>query len=221
MCTDFLREGDTWTLKPVRTWQADIISVALRIWHPLVRCRSGVQDYGFVWETTSGNVPAFSACWFDSGYKFAPVYGALVFRAMLGWTVDTNFCVSLQSSRISAQCLVRQRIHAHASHYGGNRVELAVLASGMCMAGLLVTLHLALCSLVCRNTAGFAGDDAHHDRLSLLSAVAQHPVSFRTRMLTCPLWCSTDARFRRAENCGAPQLQFVDQVETSLLDNRD
>ena len=42
-----------------------------------------------------------------------------------------------------------------------------------------------------------------------------------SRVFTCPLWCSTDARYRRAENCGGPQLQFVDQVETSLFDNRD
>ena len=42
-----------------------------------------------------------------------------------------------------------------------------------------------------------------------------------TRMLTCPFLCSTDARYRRAENCGAPQLQFVDQVEPSLFGNRD
>ena len=31
----------------------------------------------------------------------------------------------------------------------------------------------------------------------------------------------TCVRIRLAEYCGAPQLQFVDQVETSLLDNRD
>ena len=42
-----------------------------------------------------------------------------------------------------------------------------------------------------------------------------------TRMLTCPLLCSTDAWYRRAENSGVPQLQFVDQVETSLFGNRD
>ena len=42
-----------------------------------------------------------------------------------------------------------------------------------------------------------------------------------SRMLTCPLWCSTDAGYRRAENCGAPQLQFVDQVESPLFGNRD
>ena len=41
-----------------------------------------------------------------------------------------------------------------------------------------------------------------------------------TRMWTCPLLCSTDAPYRRAENCGAPQLQFVDQVEPSLFGNR-
>ena len=80
-------------------------------------------------------------------------------------------------SRISAQCLVRQLIHAHASDYGISGVEVAVLAvdigSGMCKPGLLVTSHPVLCSLDCRFlsttvvavTAGFAGDDAHHDRL--------------------------------------------------------
>ena len=41
------------------------------------------------------------------------------------------------------------------------------------------------------------------------------------RMLTYPLLCSTDARYRRAENCGAPQLPCVDQVEASLFGNRD
>ena len=81
--TEFLREGSTRTLRFVRTRHADLISVSPRVWHPLVRCRSGVQDL----ETTSGHVPAFSTCWFDSGYKFASVYGAL---------------------RITTQCLVRQ-----------------------------------------------------------------------------------------------------------------
>ena len=56
-------------------------------------------------------------------------------------------------------------------------------------------------------TAGFAGGTASR-------------VVAWTRMLTCSLWCSTDARYRRAENCGAPQLQFVDQVERSLFDKR-
>ena len=53
-------------------------------------------------------------------------------------------------------------------------------------------------------------------RLSLRDSCARV-----SRVFTCPLWCSTDARYRRAENCGGPQLQFVDQVETSLCDNRD
>ena len=51
----------------------------------------------------------------------------------------------------SAQCLFRQRIHAHASDHGGSGVEVAALAvntgSGMCFAGLLVRIYLALCSL--------------------------------------------------------------------------
>ena len=50
----------------------------------------------------------------------------------------------------SAQCLVRQRIHAHASDHGGSGVEVVALAvdtgSGMCFAGLLVRIYLALCS---------------------------------------------------------------------------
>ena len=72
--------------------------------------------------------------------------------------------------------------------------------NGTRRAGLLVTLHPAVCSL-CRPfvvdnggryTAGFAGDDAHHVSVQAW-AVAQHPVSSWTRMLTCPLLCSTDA----------------------------
>ena len=42
-----------------------------------------------------------------------------------------------------------------------------------------------------------------------------------TKMLTCPLLRLTDARYRRALNCGAPQLPFVGQVDTSLFGNRD
>ena len=55
------------------------------------------------------------------------------------------------ASHISAQCLVRQRIHAHASDHGGSGVEVVALAvdtgSGICFAGLLVRISLALCSL--------------------------------------------------------------------------
>ena len=51
----------------------------------------------------------------------------------------------------SAQCLVRQRIHAHASDHGGSGVEVVALAvdtgSGICFAGFLVKISLALCSL--------------------------------------------------------------------------
>ena len=50
----------------------------------------------------------------------------------------------------SAQCVVRQRIHAHALDHGGSGVEVAALAvdtgSGTCFAGLLVRISLALCS---------------------------------------------------------------------------
>ena len=70
--------------------------------------------------------------------------------------------------------------------------------------------------------AGFAGDNAHHVSVQALvvgSGTASRVLAW-TRMLTCPLLCSTDARYRRAENCGAPQLQFVDQVESSLFGNR-
>ena len=63
---------------------------------------------------------------------------------------------------------------------------------------LLVTMHItSACSL-------FVG-----------SGTASRVLTW-TRLL-----CSTDARCRRAENCGAPQLQFVDQVESSLFGNRD
>ena len=95
--TEFLREGGTRTLKSVRTWHADIISMAPRTWHPLVRCRSGVQDYEFFWETTSGNVPVLNACWFDSGN----LRQSSVLFFLSAHCLDRQWiqiCVSLQSS---------------------------------------------------------------------------------------------------------------------------
>ena len=87
---EFLREGGTRTLKSVRTWHADTISMAPRIWHPRVRCHSGVQDYGFLWETTSGTVPVFNR---------------LLVRQWI------QFCVSLRCFFfLSAHCLDRQWI---------------------------------------------------------------------------------------------------------------
>ena len=44
-------------------------------------------------------------------------------------------------------------------------------------------------------------------RLVVGSGTAPRVLS-RTRMLSCPLLCSTVALYRRAENCGAPQLQY-------------
>ena len=51
--------------------------------------------------------PVFSAIWFNTGYmlrKFTEAFG------IISHVLDP---------RISAQCLVRQRILAHASDYGG------------------------------------------------------------------------------------------------------
>ena len=94
--------------------------------------------------------------------------GCFQYAALLGSTVDTCFASVYEAFWKNFTRL--ERILAHASDYGGSRVEVAVLAvdkgSGMCLADLLVTLHPALCSLVCLYTTGFAGDDAHHDRLS-------------------------------------------------------
>ena len=75
-----------------------------------------------------------------------------------------------------------------------------VLVSFRLSAGKLPSLHgRALRQL--HGLAGFAGEDAH--RVSVQAS--------------CPLLCSTDARYRRAENCGAPQLQFVDQSSRLCL----
>ena len=35
----------------------------------------GVQDFGLFWVMTSGNVPVFSAYWFNTGYMSTSVYG--------------------------------------------------------------------------------------------------------------------------------------------------
>ena len=81
----------------------------------------------------------------------------------------------------SAQCLVRQRIHAHASDHGGSGVEVADLVntgSGMCSACLLVRIFLALCSL----PRGQAHEAWHHgryaqkDSYALSSGIALFPV---------------------------------------------
>ena len=72
-------------------------------------------------------------------------------------------------------------------------------------------------------TASFAGDDAHH--------VSVQAFCRQWHSIQCPRFykdvdipavvldrCPVN---RRAENCGAPQLQFVDQVGPSLFGNRD
>ena len=97
---------------------------------------------------------------------------------------------------------------------------------------------------------GFAGDDAHHVRVHALVFGLLHSIPCpcsrfmsvhggvagsrslfrnRDRYAECKLCKDVDlpvvvldrCRYRRAENCGAPQLQFVDQVESSLFGNRD
>ena len=76
----------------------------------------GVQDSGLFWVMTSGNVPVFSAYWFNTGYMSASVYGGF-------WKIFTYFLrqggpripksmLGAVHPRISAQCLVRQWIHA-------------------------------------------------------------------------------------------------------------
>ena len=78
---------------------------------------------------------------------------------------------------------------------------------------LLVTMHLALCSSMQYTLFPFVCRD-RYAQCKLCNFL------LGPRMLTCPLLCSTDARFRCAGNCGAPQLQFFDQVESSLFGNR-
>ena len=89
----------------------------------------------------------------DSGLSVEPWYLAVTFSACLaGGIQELDFLGDdFDEYLYSAQCLVRQRIHAHASVHGGSGVEVAALAvntgSGMCSAGLLVRIYLALCSL--------------------------------------------------------------------------
>ena len=60
----------------------------------------------FSWEMTSRKVSVFNSLWFDSGYSRRQFMRLLeVFKRV--------------DPRISAQSLVRLRIHAHASDYGG------------------------------------------------------------------------------------------------------
>ena len=44
----------------------------------------GVQDSGLFWVMISGNVPVFSACWFNTGYMSASVHGGF-------WKIFTYF----------------------------------------------------------------------------------------------------------------------------------
>ena len=67
----------------------------------------GVQDFGLFWVMTFGNVPVFSAYWFNTGCMSASVYRDF-------W----KFSLVLDP-RISAECLVRLRILAHATDHGG------------------------------------------------------------------------------------------------------
>ena len=83
------------------------------------------------------------------------------------------------------------------------------------MLGIMAGMHQKDCYKV-----GFAGDDAHH--VSVQALVLGSGTAFRVasdKDVDMPVVCSTDARYRRAENFGAPQLQFVDQVELSLFGN--
>ena len=122
--------------------------MALRIWHLLFRCRSGVQDFGFFLETTSGKGPVFCTCWFDSGYKFASVYGSLLhFSAMLGSTVDTHlrqstvvFCTTthawfdseLQFASVFRIAMLGLTVDTYC--------RVRRLRSGMALAGMLVAM---------------------------------------------------------------------------------
>ena len=64
----------------------------------------GVADYGFSGEMTPGMVSVFNTLWW---IQSASVYEAF---GTISHVLDR---------RISTQCLVRLRIHAHASDYGG------------------------------------------------------------------------------------------------------
>ena len=102
-----------------------------RVWQPLFRCRTVVQVCGVFWEIPSGNVPVFSACWFDSGHKFASVYGALShFSAMLGSTVDTNLRQSTVLFRIPRNAWIDSG-YKFASVYGSLSYFSAMLGSAV------------------------------------------------------------------------------------------
>ena len=86
---------------------------------------------GVFWEIPSGNVPVFSACWFDSGHTFASVYGALShFSAMLGPTVDTNLRQSTVLFRIPRNAWIDSG-HKFASVYGVRSYFSAMLGSAV------------------------------------------------------------------------------------------
>ena len=105
---------------------------------------------------------------------------------------------------ISAQCLVRQRLHDHASDYGGSGVE-ATLAGGMCKAGLLCLLT----SLSwCRGRFPWSCSGNHRH-----SPVAVHGQG--ARCFLC--WSSSRVQtWRRQPSshccCFKPDLQYIDKV---------
>ena len=75
----------------------------------------GVQDFGLFWVMTSGNVPVFSAYWFNTGYMSSSVYGGFwklfTYFRMSRWTSDPVFrCAGAAGPRIAAHCLLRLRI---------------------------------------------------------------------------------------------------------------
>ena len=98
----------------------------------------------------------FLGGYFRNGFR---IQHSLVYNGCMLVSVYEAFgrFLHVLDPRISAQCLVRQRILAHASDYRGSGVEVAVLAvdigSGMCKAGLLCygveeTAELPLLKLV-------------------------------------------------------------------------
>ena len=164
---------------------------------------------------------------------------ALWSRARRGW-----FCWMLHAS-----CFLRCRQAHEARHQGrcDRRDSFAathgraLVETAMACARLVLLVRCSTCCVpfACRQAhcqvlhgralrqlhglAGFADDDAHHVSVQALvvgSGTASCVLAW-TRMLTCPLLRSIPARYRRAENCGAPQMQFADQVEPSLFGNRD
>ena len=87
-----------------------------------VRC--SLLEYRILdlWVITSGNVSVFSAYWFNTGYMSSSVYGGfwMIFTYFLcqgGPRIPKSMPGAVRP-RISAQCMFRLRILAHASDYG-------------------------------------------------------------------------------------------------------